>query len=177
MKLRVTLVALTGGLTLLALTACTQLSTFLGKFQPPCTVEESMPARMFAFEAPETAVAQAPFTVVAWVSLSGDYHDYQVPIPQSFGADVDPAAKTITLSGQVRADVANPEADCVLPMGMPAPKGATMSIRVSAPAGTYTLRIAEQAFTPVKPINPPSLGGALPNGYPEPLATRSITIE
>jgi|GEM_PF-1841485 len=178
MKLRAMALLLAAGFALFGVTACAQLSTLLRLPQPPCTVEKDLPARLFTIEAPETAVADQPFSVVAWVSLGGDYNQFQVPLAETFKADVDPEAKTITLSGSVRTDVANPEnPDCILPAGMQAPKGATMSIRVSAPAGIYTLRIPDEAFTAEKPISAPHPGVSGRFDYPEPMATRSIAIQ
>jgi hypothetical protein len=177
MTRRIVVAGLVSLLALAGLSACTPFSPFRPKPDLPCTLEEDLPASLFAFEAPETATASVPFSVVAWVSVSGDTYGFQVPLPETFKADVDATAKTITLSGLMRTDVPNPAAQCPLPMGMPAPKGATMSIRVSAPAGTYTLRIPDATFAPQKPINPPSPGDPVPYGYPEARATQSIVIQ
>ncbi len=177
MTLRILASLVLGGIALSGLTACTQVAEIFGKFQPPCTIEQDQAARLFAIDAPETAQAGETFSIVVWTSLGGDLKDFVTPLPGTYRADVDAAARTITLSGKVRADVGNPEADCMLTMGMPAPKGATMSIDVSAPAGIYTLTIPEAVFERQKPISSPYFGAPMPFDYPEPVATRSMTIQ
>jgi hypothetical protein len=177
MTLRTLAVLALAGLALTGLTACAQVAGIFGKLQPPCTIEEDRPARLFAIDAPETAKAGETFSVVVWTSLEGDLKDFVTPLPGTYQADVDAAAKTLTLSGKVRADVPNPEADCLFAMGMPAPKGSTMSIEVSAPAGNYTLTIPEAVFERQKPMSSPYVGAPMPFDYPEPVATRSITIQ
>ncbi|MNX22198.1 hypothetical protein D3C86_521770 [compost metagenome] len=155
------------------------LSQFLpGKTNPSqrddCTVTVERPAPMFYLDAPQVASAGATFSVEPWVLLSAPVQVIDAIRPETFVAEVDLAAKKVTLRGKITRHEANPQANCGFPAIYMLPKAATLSVPVSLPAGTYELAIAADSFNPEKPPYTPME----PNRtYPGPLATRSIVVE
>lgn len=139
-----------------------------------CTVPVVRSAPMFYLGAPQVATAGATFSVEPWVLLSAPALEIDQIRPGSFVAEVDLAAKRVTVRGSITRHEVNPEAECAFPAMYMLPKAATLSVPVSLPAGTYELAIAIDSFTAEKPPYTPSE----PNRtYPGPQATRSIVVE
>lgn len=134
-----------------------------------CYQTRLVPARIFAVEAPATASANATFSLTPWVSREAPLTKLDQLATQSFTAEVDVEARTITVSGQVLRTEAAPGAGCTYPALAIPPEGATVSLEIQAPAGTYSLRIPDASFTSERPVAPSPL--------PEAAASRSLVLE
>lgn len=139
-----------------------------------CTRAVERPAPMFYLDAPAVATAGATISLEPWVLLSAPALKIDEIRPQTFVAEVDHAAKRVTVRGAITRHEANPQANCEFPAIYMLPQAATVSVPVSLPAGTYELAIATESFTTEKPPYTPTE----PNRtYPGPLATRSIIVQ
>ena len=100
-----------------------------------------LPAPIFAIELPAFARADQTFSLNAWVALEGPAHADDEIVPETFVAEVDVRARTITVSGRARrvpgGPAPRPRVGRALIVGIPA----------SAPAGTYTVRIPSGHYT------------------------------
>ena len=144
------------------------------KQRDDCTLPVEKPAPMFYLDAPAIATAGATVSLEPWVLLSAPALEIDEIRPQTFVADVDLAAKRVTIRGGITRHEVNPEANCEFRAIYMLPQAATFSVPVSLPAGTYELAIATECFTTEKPPYTPTD----PNRYyPGPLATRSIVVQ
>lgn len=139
----------------------------------PCYLVVQTPAPIFFVKAPEAASPDATFSITAWVYLgSGSWGTLDTLLPETFQASVDSASKSITVSGLVKRLNYNPDAHCeAIPMIMPMPTGATVSVVTSAPSGSYLIAVPSANFYGEAPVGRPD--GPT---YPTPAATRSIVI-
>lgn len=128
-------------------------------------------ARLFAVEAPATASANAPVSLTPWVSRTAPLTKLDQLATQSFKAEVDVAAKTITVTGQVFRTEPTLESGCLYPNLALRPEPASLSLEVTAPAGTYDIRIPEASYTSERPYAAPPLT------IPDAAATRSLVLE
>lgn len=161
----------------MAVAGCDMLLPLLVGQNRDCTFTVEEKAPMFHVAAPATASAGVAFDVVPWVYRSaGSYPKGDEVIPGSFAAVIDTASRTITITGNIRRTNVRPNANCAIPAIAVLPSAATLSVPVTATAsGTYTVRIPGEYFT----TQTPSLYGLPnepPNGYPQPLATRSVEV-
>lgn len=102
--------------------------------QAPPEPEEG-PAPIFAIEGPATARAGERFSLNAWVYLDGD--EPAEVLASAFAAEVDPAARTITVTGRVRRLPAeDPRA-----RGPRIQRALVVGIAATAPAGEYLVRV------------------------------------
>jgi len=131
---------------------------------------------MFALDAPATATANATFSITAWVFVNqGSWgHLPDRPNPTSFTASIDPASRTITVTGTITRTDRNPNAlgPCVVNFMAVQPLPASVSLPVAVASGSYTLVIPPTAFS-----SQVALPGIATVSYPLPLATRSILIQ
>jgi hypothetical protein len=114
-----------------------------------------VPAPLFALEAPSDARAGVPFSLNAWVGLADPLHAHDEILADSFRADLDPRAGTITVTGKLRRR----------PPGTPAgpriQRALVVGIRVVAPAGMYALQIPPTHYCAEAGLLPPA-GGDVP---------------
>lgn len=136
-----------------------------------CYQTRLVPARMFAIEAPATGSAQASVSLTPWVTRQAPLTRLDQLATQSFKAEVDVDAKTITVTGQVFRTEAVPGSGCTYPALAIPPEPATVSLEIQAPAGTYLVRIPETSYTSERPV---ARSGAT---MPEAAATRSLVLE
>lgn len=142
---------------------------FVAKEPGSCYSVRLVPARMFAVEAPATASANATLSLVPWVSRLAPLTKLDQLATQSFQAAVDAEARTITVTGQVFRTEAAPGSGCSYPTIAVLPEPASVSLEVTAPAGTYSLVIPDSAFISERPTATASLPAAA--------ATRSLVLE
>lgn len=136
-----------------------------------CYTTRLADARLFAVEAPATASANATVSLTPWVSLTASVTKLDQVATPSFKAEVDVAARTITVSGQVVRTEATPGSGCTYPLLAVPPEPASLSVEFTAPAGTYDIRIPSAFFTSDRPHAVPSMK------LPEAAATRSLVLE
>ncbi len=160
-----------------AAAGCDALLPWLGGGDRDCLVTVQIPAPMFHVAAPATASAGVPFKITPWVlRTSGSYPRGDQVVPESFAATVDAAARTIKVSGSISRTNVRPGTNCAVPAMAVLPSAATLSLEVTAPAGTYTVSIPPENFT----TEVPQLFGLPnepPNGYPPAQASRSVTVQ
>lgn len=135
-----------------------------------CYNTRLVPARMFAVEAPATASANASVRLTPWVLRVAPLTRLDQLATQSFKAEVDVASKTITVTGQVFRTEAAVGSGCTYPTIAVLPEPATLSLEVTAPAGTYSIRLPETYYTADRPT-------AASSPLPEAAATRSLVLE
>ena len=166
------------GISMMALSGCNALMSLLGapRGTPTPVGEERLavqqPAPLFYVDAPGTARANEPFTLTPWAVLepgtSGTH-----PKLGMLSAHVDPVTHTITVSGtSTRFDL---KPGYQPPTRVPPSIVATQSLTATASAGTYEIRI--QADSVVARIPPLTDWNGNPVDAPQPMSTRSITIE
>lgn len=115
-----------------------------------------LPAPIFAIETPVVAIAGRAFSLNAWVALNTPENQSDEVLPETFVAEVDEAARTITVTGRMRRPAARE------PNDRPRLQRAQIvGIRATAPAGTYTVRIPAAYFAAESGL-PPSLEGDCP---------------
>ncbi len=136
-----------------------------------CYQTRLVPARMFAIEAPATGSAMASVSLTPWVTRQAPLTRLDQLATQSFKAEVDVDAKTITVTGQVFRTEAAPNSGCTFPALAIPTEPATVSLAVQAPAGTYSIVIPAPYFTLERPMGPSTVT------MPEAAATRSLVLE
>jgi hypothetical protein len=135
-------------------------------------VAMNQPAPLFYVEAPSTASANVAFTLTPWVLLAPGTSG-SLPKFGLLSAQVDPVNHTITVSGKSTRFDLKPGA--TPPARVSPATAATQSITATASAGTYEIRIPADSF--VSEIPPLLDWNGNPMEHPQPMATRSITIE
>lgn len=123
------------------------------------------PAPIFAIEGPQVARAGERFSLNAWVYLDGE--EPAEVLASAFAAEVDEAARTITVTGRVRRLAAeDPRA-----RGPRIQRALVVGIAATAPAGTYQVRVPAAYFTPEG--GPP---GVLEPDVPAPCAGWTLLV-
>lgn len=118
---------------------------------PDCTLppDRREPAGIYYVELTSThQLADKPFNVKVFVDGEGrGYALMRLPVAESFKAEVDPVAHTITVTGDVSYPDASPEKGCAVAGGFGNyHTPVTLEVPVKAPAGTYTVRIPESHY-------------------------------
>lgn len=129
-------------------------------------------ASLFYLDTPATASPEATFSITTWVLLKPGSAG---PLPKlrKFQAVADNASKTIMVTGNVAEFDLKPGKTASTPSK---PMAATLSLEVSAPAGTYEIQISPDYFTTEHPELFKPDGSPL-GSYPQPIATQSISIQ
>lgn len=144
-------------------------SSTIGGTADECYREVDKPAPMFYVGVSGPVSANATFSLVPHVVVSGPLNKWDELLLDSFSATLDADTKTVTVSGSIRRYEGNPEADCAYPMIYLAPKAATLSLPIALPAGTYTVRIASESVLS-------DLPGDVQGDNPSPQATQSLVV-
>jgi len=129
-------------------------------------------ASMFYLDTPTTASPDATFSITTWVLLKPGSAG---PLPKlrNFQAVANIASRTIAVTGNVVEFDLKPGKTASTPSK---PMAATLSLEVSAPAGTYEIQIPPDYFTMEHPELYKPDGSPL-GSYPQPRATQSITVQ
>ncbi|HEY9854478.1 MAG TPA: hypothetical protein V6D05_01985, partial [Stenomitos sp.] len=93
-----------------------------------CYNTRLVPARIFAVAAPATASANASVSLVPWVTRLAPLTKLDQLATQSFKAEVDVTARTITVTGQVFRTEAAPGSGCSYPTIAVMPEAASLSV-------------------------------------------------
>ncbi len=126
---------------------------------------EESPAPIFAIEGPATARAGERFSLNAWVYLDG--HEAAEVLASTFAAEVDEAARTITVTGRVR----RLPAEDVRAWGPRIQRALVVGIAAAAPAGEYFVRVPAAYFA-----TDVGLPGGLEPDVPAPCAGWTLRI-
>ena len=125
-----------------AVTFILGLDCMIDVAEPPAPAwPEEAPAPIFAIEGPAEAVAGSRFSLNAWVYLDGD-EPWEV-VASAFTAEVDEAARTITVTGRVR----RPEPAAARMGGPRIQRALVVGIGAVAAAGDYQVRVPSAYFT------------------------------
>lgn len=134
--------------------------------QPPEPLEpEDTPAPIFAIEGPLTARAGERFSLNAWVYLDGD--EPAEVVASAFTAEVDPVARTITVTGRVR----RLPAEETRARGPRIQRALVVGIGAWAPPGEYTVRVPAAYFE-----TDADLPDGLPPDVPAPCAGWTLQV-
>ena len=140
---------------ILGLDCMYDLAKPLGEARAPGAALREAPAPIFALEAPADARAGIPFSLNAWVGLTDPLYAHDEIVADSFRADLDPQAGTITVTGKLRRRPAD------APAGPRIQRALVVGIRVVAPAGVYALQIPPTHYAAEAGLMPPC-GGDVP---------------
>ncbi|MDB5100222.1 MAG: hypothetical protein JWM80_4643 [Cyanobacteria bacterium RYN_339] len=122
---------------------------------PSASNTREVNAPLFALEAPADARAGVPFSLNAWVGLTDPLYAGDEILADSFRAELDPRACTITVTGKLRRRPGS------APDGPRIQRALVVGIRVVAPAGVYALQIPPTHYAAEAGLMPPA-GGDVP---------------